>query len=441
MFKTDVYDIFGIGFGPAGIALATALEDEEEMTNGIAWSKKFIEKNSDSTWMPEMLLPGTDIQHHFLRDFATPRNPRSKYTFPNYLQKNGRLFSFGLLNHPSRIEWSDYVKWVAEQVSHNTSYNQEVLEVEPVIDNQNIEKLKVISYNHTENKKEIYYARNLVINSGRKPYVPQKYKPYLNNNIFHSSKFNSTIKKIKNKGENQTFTVVGSGQNAIEIILYLANKYPDAHINSVIRHTGFRLYELGHFTNEVFFPEFTDYFVGLSQTERDNLFEQIKYTNYSSVDEDVSKALYWKMYEDKIQNKNRIKLFRCSEIMNIQEVGYETYELDIKDIYNKKNSSLTTNHMIFCTGFYEEKIPSVLEPIKNYLKLNENEELTVSKDYQALTEDHFKPGIYLNGLTEKSHGIGDSASFTMMAVKAQRILDKLNKTKHDSTKEYVEVTS
>ncbi len=85
----------------------------------------------------EMLLPGTDIQHHYLRDLATPRNPRSRYTFPMYLKEKDRLFTFGQFSsNPGRIEWSDYVKWVADQVSENTLYRHKFLNVEPIVSSE-----------------------------------------------------------------------------------------------------------------------------------------------------------------------------------------------------------------------------------------------------------------------------------------------------------------
>jgi L-ornithine N5-monooxygenase len=75
-----VLDVLGIGFGPANIALAIALEE-----CGSGNSVRFIERRSNPTWHPDMLLDGADIQNNPLRDFVTPRNPRSRYTFVNYL--------------------------------------------------------------------------------------------------------------------------------------------------------------------------------------------------------------------------------------------------------------------------------------------------------------------------------------------------------------------
>ncbi|GLO68392.1 MULTISPECIES: SidA/IucD/PvdA family monooxygenase [Oceanobacillus] len=421
------YDLIGVGFGPAGIALETAIKDQEEYSKENNYNRLFLEQNPSSAWMPEMLLPGTDIQHHFLRDFATPRNPRSKYTFSNYLFEKGRVFSFGLLGIPSRTEWSDYVQWVAKQVDNNALYNEEVKLIEPLFENNEVEGLRVHTKDTLNNKENIYTTKNIILNSGRKPFIPNIFKDKVGDKVIHASKFKSTIKNIDEQ-DSPSFTIVGSGQNSVEIMLYLANKFPNSKINSVIRHTGFRLYELGHFTNEVFFPDFTNYFYSLSQEKRDKLFEQIKHTNYSAVDNDVSEALYWKIYEDKIRGEEQIKLHRCKEINSVSS-GHNFYSLNFKDIYSGEEGSIDTNYIILCTGFYEEKYPEVLEPMKEYIKFSNDNSISVSQDYRVETTSNVKANIYLNGLTERTHGIGDAASFTMMATKAQRILDSIDKNK------------
>ncbi|WBX80298.1 SidA/IucD/PvdA family monooxygenase [Virgibacillus salarius] len=51
------YDVVGVGFGPAGIALETAIRDMEDINNKSVYKRVFLEKNNDSAWMPEMLLP------------------------------------------------------------------------------------------------------------------------------------------------------------------------------------------------------------------------------------------------------------------------------------------------------------------------------------------------------------------------------------------------
>jgi L-ornithine N5-oxygenase len=422
------YDVVGAGYGPAGIALAVAMEDAEEAgARRQGWRSLFLEQAPDSSWQSNMLLPGTDIQHHFLRDFATPRNPRSRYTFPNYLKEKGRLFSFGLLGgNAGRVEWDDYVRWVAEQVRHRAAYNYEVVAVEPVprADASQVDLVGVQARDLVQGTVQTFLARNLVIATGRKPNVPKDFAPFVGEQMFHSHSFLRSMQAVRHL-ERPTFAVVGSGQNAIEIILHLADRFPNSEIYSISRNSGFRLYDLGHFSNEVYFPEDVEYFFSLPKEARHRLYEDVKYTNYSSVDQDVSRALYWRVYEDRVRGTSRIHVIKRSSVVGCEQRDGR-FEIALQDIYRGVRSVVRADIVVLCTGYVEEKVPAILEPLRPYLRYDHDGDLIVSRDYEVASDDRLRVGIYLNGLTERTHGISDAASFSMMALKAQRILEALD---------------
>lgn len=427
IIDNKIYDVVCIGFGPAGIALAVAMEDAKEEADGqLDISALFLEQAKDSGWHSNMLLPGTDIQHHFFRDFATPRNPRSRFTFANYLKEKGRIFSFGLLGgNPGRIEWNDYVMWAAEQVTYPRLYSHRVDAVSPVLNRKStsVNIVKISAYDMSTGNRKEFYSKNVVVSTGRKPNIPDIFKPLLGDQVFHSTVFKSRINKLT-YDVNYKFAVIGSGQNAIEIILYLADKFPNCEVYSINRNLGFRNYDLGHFSNEIYFPDFTDYYYPLPKAERERLFEYMKETNYSAVDFDVSRALYWKVYEEKIIGKERLHIIKCSEVDRVTQNGSQ-YRLQIRDIYYKTTQQVDVDYVILCTGFYEEDFPQILNPLRDYCYFDQQGDLIVSRDYEVKTKDNFAPSIYLNGLAEKTHGISDSASFSLMAVKAQRIFESL----------------
>ncbi|MEF7638446.1 MULTISPECIES: SidA/IucD/PvdA family monooxygenase [Bacillus cereus group] len=423
----EIYDVIGIGFGPAGIALSVAMKDFEEGNPSDYLNLKclFVEQAKDSTWMPEMLLPGTDIQHHYLRDLATPRNPRSRYTFPMYLKEKDRLFTFGQFSsNPGRIEWSDYVKWVADQVSENTLYRHKFLNVEPIVSSETkaVEMVQVSTQDLNTGAIKKFKARNIVLSTGRRKNIPEICKEFVGPRVFHSSGYKSHIKTVREK--QPTFAVIGSGQNAIEIVLDLAHRFPQSKINSIHRGMGFRLYDLGHFSNEVYFPYFADYFYSVPKQKKQHLFEKIKHTNYSAVDADVSRSLYWKIYEEGIQGINRIQVINNSELTTIAEKD-KSFKLNVTDMYTQEKLQLDVDYIILCTGFYEEKFPNGLQPLSNYIELDEDEDLIISQNYEVKTSEKFTPKIYVNGLTERTHGISDAASFSMMAVKAGKIQESI----------------
>jgi L-ornithine N5-monooxygenase len=217
---------------------------------------------------------------------------------------------------------------------------------------------------------------------------------------------------------------VGSGQNAIEIILYLAEAFPESRILSINHNHGFRMYDLGHFSNEVYFPEEVDYFYSLSRESRSQMFDEVRLTNYSSVDPDVSRALYLRVYEDRVCGESRIKVLKRARVVDVTfEEG--AYQILLEERFLHTQQQLQADAIILCTGFSEDHVPAYLKPILPYLCFEKDETLVVTRDYRVETGPTFKPQIYVNGISELTHGISDSTSFSMMALKAGRIYQGL----------------
>lgn len=425
MAVTDIYDVIGAGFGPAGMALAAAMEDDVER-GGSRLRSRFFERAQTSAWQAELLLPGTHIQHHYLRDFATPRNPRSRFTFTNYLYTHNRLFHFGQLEgHPPRAEWSAYCEWVAAQLSHYVAYSHEVLAVtpEPAAGTGNV-ILNVRTLRGSDGLEECWRTRNLVLATGRTPAIPPVFMPHLGPRVVHPSQFLTAVRAIP-AGAQPTFAVVGSGESAIEVVLALAENFPASTIYSIHRGNGFRLYELGHFTNEAFFPEEVDYVYSLEKGARTRLFEtEIRRTNYAAVGSDMSARLYRQVYEGHVLGRQRIHIRKRSTVSAMRPHG-DGYELELRDTYCGQMSAISADLVFVCTGYREAPVPALLGSLKPYLCLDDDGDLIVSREYQVKTIPELHAGVFLCGLTERTHGVSDSTSFGMMALKGQRIMEAL----------------
>src|SRR6476646_7571470 len=100
-----VYDIVGVGFGPANLALAAVIEEEARAAGERPVASVFLERRPGYAWHPGMLLGGALVQLSFLKDLATLRDPRSPFTFLNYLKVRGRLDKFVNLRsfYPTRL--------------------------------------------------------------------------------------------------------------------------------------------------------------------------------------------------------------------------------------------------------------------------------------------------------------------------------------------------
>ena len=127
-----VLDVVGVGFGPSNLGLAIAIEEHNhERGPNPAIAAEFIEAKPEFGWHTGMLIPGTTMQISFLKDLASQRNVRSRYTFLSYLTDRGRLSDF--INHqtffPTRLEFHDYLEWAAARVAATVHYGTRAVAV------------------------------------------------------------------------------------------------------------------------------------------------------------------------------------------------------------------------------------------------------------------------------------------------------------------------
>ncbi len=415
MDNSSDLDLIGVGFGPAGIALGAAIADfRAERASPAFGSVKFFERQKDSAWHGNFLLPGTDLNNHVYRDLATPRDPRSYFTFANYLKLHGRLYDFGLLGRPaSRHEWADYIQWAAQELSPLVAYDEPVIGIRPVQRANSIHAFSV------ETVKGTYTARRIVLSTGAKPRIPPEYAPLQGAHVFHTSDFLPRIAALH--GTQPRFMVVGSGQSAGEALIELRKTFPRSMLYSVHRSIGFKLYDLGHFSNQVYSPPETDYYYNLPSSAKRTCFEDLRATNYSGLDMTGSSELYSMVYEDRVSGREFIKMLTRRKLVSI-DGGNGCYRVVLEDIYTGATDSIEIDVVILATGYYLETFPALLSPLRQYIELDAEGVPLVERDFRVKTKNDCHAEIYVNGLCERSHGISDSQSFSLLAVRSETIL-------------------
>jgi L-ornithine N5-oxygenase len=422
-----VVDLFGIGFGPAAIAVGTAIADEFDQLppDAARLTTAFVERADSSAWQPNMLLAGTDIQHHFLRDYATPRNPCSRFTFPSYLVDTGRFFPFTLMGgYVSRHEWSEYTGWVARRLSLPVRYGTEVVLASPVTRQGRVVAARMLCRDLATGERSEHLARNVLVSTGHQPFVPELFAPHLGARVFHSHEFLSRISAVP-ADRLRRIAVIGAGQNAGEIILELAGMLPQAQIVSLARNSGFRMYNLGHFSNEAYFPAETDYFYALDHDQRQKVFAELHSTNYASVDPDLSTALYRAVYEDRHWGRGRLDMRKRTAVDTCAAAPGGGYRLGTREVNTGASGDLDVDLVVLCTGYREPRLPAVLEPFAGYVEHDQHGDPVVTRAFRLDVPPACEVGLYLNGLTEWRHGINSATSFSTMAVKGGEILADL----------------
>jgi L-ornithine N5-monooxygenase len=422
---SQVIDVLGIGFGPTNIAFAIAMEE--------LWPDlqiRFLEARECPSWQAEMMLDGADIQHYPLRDLVTPRNPRSKYTFVNYLHEHGKLFAYTNLGvvFPLRKEYAHYISWVAQHFDHCVEYNRRVIDIslsQSISDEQPFYIIKA-------EDGYVYQAKSIIIATGRTPYIPQLFMEILGDRVFHLTRYQTAINKWL-QCDVKRIVVVGASQSAVEIVLDLAHRLPKATITNILRGFGYRLKDTSPFMEEVFFPEFVDYFYNSSRSSKRMLNSQLQFTNYSAVDGDILKELYLKIYEEELDGERKIIIKANRDITNVL-VTDNSLILQTQEQHTQEIEMIDSDIIILATGFRnigpgirQERYPSILNSLINLLRIDQDGCLHVNRDYAlspAMSTTNLPP-IYLNGLCESSHGMGDAGSFGQVSLRAARIVESL----------------
>lgn len=426
------YDAVCIGFGPAAIALSCAFEDSREAGLPLAdLSVRYLEAASHTQWQPELLLSGTDINHHVFRDLVTPRNPRSRFSFAMYLKAHDRMFDFGLLGRPaSRHEWSDYVAWVSRQVDAHTRFEAPVEEVLPILRDGRLERVQV----RIRNQSETFSTRHLVLSTGSAPRIPELFQPLLGPNLFHTSQF---LTRLDAFGADlpKRWLVLGSGQSASESVLELIGRNPGVEVHSVHRSAGFKLTQLGQFPNRVFAPDHVDYFHSLEPAARHRFLDWSRSTNYAGIDPDESQKLFSLSYEDRIAGRRRLRTHAYRVVSDIQPAA-AGYRVTLTDTFSGQTETLEVDAVVLGTGYQQYRVPPLLSNLQPWLKADSDGGLLIDRDYRVATQGDCAVKIWVNGLSERSHGISDSQSFSLMALRAERIAGALERavsaTAHES---------
>ena len=416
------HDMVGIGFGPANIALAIAIEEARQDGTMPPFDARFLEAQVDPEWQGGMLLAGSDIQNHPARDLVTLRNPRSHYTFLNYLHLSGRLIEHLNLpgEFPLRSDYAAYVRWARGHFDDIVDYGQKVAAVS-VTDHVG-ERVYAVSTAAGAR----YLARTLVVAPGRAPYVPAPFDSVPDRRVFHFSDYLYRIEALPEPPD--TVVVIGGSQSAVEIMLDLSRRFPRSRIVNYVRSFGLRLKDTSPFSEEGFFPDFTRYYFEASRQSKAILDAYMRPTNYSSADGDVLSELYLHVYEQRLKGQQRV-FVSGNRVVRSVDVRPGAVSLAVAEVHTGVVEQVDADVVVLATGFrdigpgvHQERLPRFLDGIAEQVVFEDGYP-RIAADY--LVETPTAPPLLLNGLCETTHGIGDSGSFSLLSLRTAAIQHRL----------------
>ncbi|WP_405020631.1 lysine N(6)-hydroxylase/L-ornithine N(5)-oxygenase family protein [Kitasatospora sp. NBC_00070] len=419
----QVDDLIGIGFGPANLALAIAIDEHNRTGPAQALQVRFLEQQERFGWHRGMLLEGATMQVSFLKDLVTMRDPRSRYTFLTYLQERGRLADF--INqksfYPTRLEFHDYLEWCAAQLTHQAGYGRRVVAVHPVERDGRVALVDVVSESVTDPAdRRTHRARNVVVGTGLKPRLPAGVEA--GERVWHTRDLLFRAPRLTDR-PHRRFTVVGAGQSAAEAVEYLYRTFPDAEICAVVGRYGYSPADDSPFANRIFDPSAVDEFFGAPDEAKRTLLGQHANTNYAVVDGDLIEQLYRTVYQEKVAGTERLRILNASRLTGV-EPGEDGARALVRSLTTGEELVLESDAVVLATGYDHVDPRELLGELAAACVTDAAGRLRVERDHQLLTADHIDVGVYLQGGTEHTHGITSSLLSTL-AVRAGEICDSL----------------
>lgn len=418
--RTAPLDVIGVGFGPSNLALAIVL-DEMAAKRGRWLEAVFLEKQPDYHWHGNTLVAQSEMQISFLKDLVSLRNPTSHYSFLNYLHQHDRLVDFINLGtfYPCRMEYNDYLRWVASHLADRCRYGEEVTTVEPVVDGGRVELLRVRSRD-AQGVEQMRTTRSVVVSTGGTPRVPLVFEALRDDaRVFHHAQYLSRLRTWSLPADRPArIAVVGGGQSAAEAFIDLNDNHPTAHVDLILRGAALKPADDSPFVNEVFSPAYTDLVFSQPEAEREQLIREYRNTNYSVVDVNLIEQIYGVFYRQKVSGIRRHQLLNRRRI---ESCGADAHgvELALRDLATGEMRRHRYDQVILATGYERTAHRRMLAPLAEYL-----DGFSVDRCYRLNADDRLRAPVFVQGFSQSTHGLSDTL-LSVLPIRAAEVATEL----------------
>ena len=348
--SVDHFEVVGAGLGPFNLSLAALLEPLADVR------ARFFEARASFAWHCGIMVPGAELQVSFLKDLVTLVDPTSRFSFLNYLAHHGRLYRF-LTAHTdrcSRREFELYYQWAASQLD-SIRWDHPVESVELTPDGLSVACRGAAPVTTT----------NLVLGSGREPWMPEYATMLRGRTVLHSSELQTVRPQIRGRD----VLVIGAGQSGAEVVNHLLDSEPGLprSLTWISSRTGMLPLDDSPFSNEWFHPPYVDHFYGLAGERRAELLVRQRMAS-DGVSEALLRTIYRRLYElDTLQpGRIRHRLLVCRRVIDLLRLDSGQDARLIATVHDEETGGIESydaDVVIWATG-YRARIPEYLEPLR-----------------------------------------------------------------------------
>lgn len=409
-------DVLGVGFGPANMALAIAVREANEAREE-PLRVAFYDAAPSTRWHPGLLFEDASMQVAFAKDLATLRNPRSEFTFVQFLAERGRLVDFvnrGSMT-PLRVEFVEYLRWAADKLADDVTYAARVEAVTPVIADRTIEAYDV-DISDPRGMTRVR-ARHVVLAAGLQPQRPECLPS--GPRVWHSSEHLYRVGDLDPDHAGDV-VVLGGGQSAAEVVRHLHEILPQARIHAVHGRFGYVPSDSSPFANQIFDPDTVDVLYDAPDAERARVEAVHANTNDAVVNPTTLQHLYDLQYRDRWLGRDRLVWHRCTRLLAARESA-DVVELDLLDRLTGATERLRADAVVCATGYRPLDPTTLLGRDSRLLHRDDAGRPLARRDYAARWDLAVTGQLFLVGQTRHQHGIS-ATLLSNVAVRAGEIL-------------------
>lgn len=441
----DVLDVLGVGFGPANMALAVAIREANE-TRATPLRARFVDAAPRTRWHEGLLFEDASMQVAFAKDLATMRNPRSAFTFVQFLAERGRLADFvnrGSMT-PLRIEFVEYLRWAADKLRDDVTYGARVEAVAPVVVDGVIEGYDVTIIDAAGTTR--LRSRHVVLAAGLQPRLPALLPA--GTRVWHASEHLHRAAEL-DPATTRDVVVLGAGQSAAEVVLHLRDLLPQARIHAVHGKFAYTPSDSSPYANQIFDADSVDVLFDAPEGERARIDALHANTNDAVVNPRTLQTLFDLDYRDTWLGRERVVWHRCSRVVGADDRG-DAIDLELFDLLGDTPGSdeapaappsgrhasadaepptqgrvrLRADAVVCATGYTPLDPASLLGDADRLLRRDGSGRPVARRDYAATWDLPAHGQLFLVGQTRHQHGVS-ATLLSNVAVRAGEIVAAL----------------
>jgi len=382
-----VFDLAGVGIGPANLSLAALLAPSAEL------STVFFDRKKSFEWHPGLMLPDARMQVHFLKDLVTPVDPTNPLSFPAFLVATKRLYRLLVTGRDriSRREFEQYCRWAADR----------------------IESLRFgVAVESLEWDGETFLlrtgdgairARNVVSGTGLVPRLPDCAAGHDPAVVFHAAH----LLEVPRNFTGRRVAVVGGGQSGAEVVYHLLTS-PAGPPESILWGTSrSNLLPLDDspFVDELFLPNFSRYFYGLAEPERRRLIEEQRMAS-DGVSSGLLETIYRRLYDlELVEDGGR----PCRILLGHQLTAIDEAAAGVSTTWRATHGGARvreTVDAVVCATGYRHALPELLHGVAERLVLDQGRPV-VRPDFSLGWTGPERNRIYAQNAARHEFGVAD----------------------------------